>query len=50
MACPGNGIYVIQGEMSVLLTAMKKVNRWSSHVHQVSVCFGLLDDLLTDSA
>ncbi|CAH1405648.1 unnamed protein product [Nezara viridula] len=34
MACPGNGIYVIQGEMSVLLTAMKKVNRWSSHVHQ----------------
>ncbi|XP_014241483.1 Golgi-specific brefeldin A-resistance guanine nucleotide exchange factor 1 [Cimex lectularius] len=34
MSCPGNGIYVVQGEMSMLLTAMKKVNRWSSHNHQ----------------
>uniref|UniRef100_A0A224X4T3 Putative guanine nucleotide exchange factor n=2 Tax=Triatominae TaxID=70999 RepID=A0A224X4T3_9HEMI len=34
MNCPGNGIYVVQGEMTSLLTAMKKVNRWSSHSHQ----------------
>ncbi|KAK9505516.1 hypothetical protein O3M35_009555 [Rhynocoris fuscipes] len=34
MNCPGNGIYVVQGEMTALLTAMKKVNRWSSHSHQ----------------
>uniref|UniRef100_A0A146LBA7 Golgi-specific brefeldin A-resistance guanine nucleotide exchange factor 1 n=1 Tax=Lygus hesperus TaxID=30085 RepID=A0A146LBA7_LYGHE len=34
MNIPGNGIYVVQGEMVMLLTAMKKVNRWSSHSHQ----------------
>uniref|UniRef100_A0A1B6C7R4 SEC7 domain-containing protein n=2 Tax=Clastoptera arizonana TaxID=38151 RepID=A0A1B6C7R4_9HEMI len=31
---PGNGIYVVQGEMSILLTAMRKGTRWSSHSHQ----------------
>ncbi|BES91822.1 Sec7 domain [Nesidiocoris tenuis] len=34
MNIPGNGIYVVQGEIVALLTAMKKVNRWSSHSHQ----------------
>lgn len=32
---PGNGIYVVQGEMSILLSAMRtRSNRWS-HAHQV---------------
>lgn len=31
---PGNGIYVVQGEMSLLLTAMRRGTRWSSHSHQ----------------
>lgn len=31
---PGNGIYVVQGEMSILLTAMRRGTRWSSHSHQ----------------
>lgn len=34
---PGNGIYVVQGEMSLLLTAMRRVTRWSSHSHQVGL-------------
>lgn len=34
MGLPGNGIYVVQGEMSILLTSMKRGNRWSSHSHQ----------------
>lgn len=42
MNCPGNGIYVVQGEMTSLLTAMKKVNRWSAHSHQVGVFIFIL--------
>ncbi|XP_069705453.1 Golgi-specific brefeldin A-resistance guanine nucleotide exchange factor 1 isoform X3 [Periplaneta americana] len=34
MTCPGNGIYVVQGEMAILLTAMRRGARWSSHSHQ----------------
>lgn len=34
MTCPGNGIYVVQGEMTIILTAMRREARWSSHVHQ----------------
>ncbi|XP_034244436.1 Golgi-specific brefeldin A-resistance guanine nucleotide exchange factor 1 isoform X2 [Thrips palmi] len=34
MGLPGNGMYVVQGEMSILLTSMKRGNRWSSHSHQ----------------
>nr|CAD7256018.1 unnamed protein product [Timema shepardi] len=34
MTCPGNGIYVLQGEMATLLTAMRRGARWSSHSHQ----------------
>ncbi|XP_046686267.1 Golgi-specific brefeldin A-resistance guanine nucleotide exchange factor 1-like [Homalodisca vitripennis] len=34
MAFPGNGVYVVQGEMSILLTAMRRGARWSSHSHQ----------------
>ncbi|XP_054265993.1 Golgi-specific brefeldin A-resistance guanine nucleotide exchange factor 1-like isoform X2 [Macrosteles quadrilineatus] len=30
---PGNGVYVVQGEMSILLTAMRRGARWSSHSH-----------------
>ncbi|XP_066992463.2 Golgi-specific brefeldin A-resistance guanine nucleotide exchange factor 1 [Anabrus simplex] len=34
MTCPGNGIYVVQGEMTIILTAMRRGARWSSHTHQ----------------
>lgn len=34
MALPGNGIFVVKGEMSILMTAMKRGTRWSSHSHQ----------------
>uniref|UniRef100_A0A1B6FF78 SEC7 domain-containing protein n=3 Tax=Cuerna arida TaxID=1464854 RepID=A0A1B6FF78_9HEMI len=34
MAFPGNGVYVVQGEMSILLTAMRRVAKWPSHSHQ----------------
>ncbi|KAL1123465.1 hypothetical protein AAG570_002545 [Ranatra chinensis] len=33
MDIPGHGIYVVQGEVNILLTAMRKVVRWS-HNHQ----------------
>ncbi|XP_017785581.1 PREDICTED: Golgi-specific brefeldin A-resistance guanine nucleotide exchange factor 1 [Nicrophorus vespilloides] len=34
MSLPGNGIFVVKGEMSILLTAMRRGNnRWSSHHH-----------------
>lgn len=34
MSLPGNGIFVIKGEMSILMTAMRRGSRWSSHSHQ----------------
>lgn len=34
MALPGGGIFVVKGEMSTLMTAMKRGVRWSSHSHQ----------------
>nr|XP_018903871.1 PREDICTED: Golgi-specific brefeldin A-resistance guanine nucleotide exchange factor 1 [Bemisia tabaci] len=34
MSLPGNGIYIVLGEVSTLLTAMKRGNRWSSHSQQ----------------
>lgn len=34
MALPGNGIFVVKGEMSILMTAMRRGVRWSSHSHQ----------------
>ncbi|XP_065163849.1 Golgi-specific brefeldin A-resistance guanine nucleotide exchange factor 1 isoform X2 [Atheta coriaria] len=33
MSLPGNGIFVVKGEISIILTAMRRGNRWSSH-HQ----------------
>ncbi|CAM1293367.1 GBF1 (predicted) [Pycnogonum litorale] len=33
-SCPENGVYIVVGEMSLVVTAMKKGNRWSSHVYQ----------------
>ena len=35
MRIPGGGVYVVQGEMNVLLTAMRRATRWSAHNHQV---------------
>nr|CAI5834185.1 unnamed protein product [Callosobruchus analis] len=34
MYLPGNGIFVVKGEMSILMTAMKRGTRWSSHSYQ----------------
>lgn len=34
MALPGNGIFVVKGELSLLMTAMRRGSRWSSHSQQ----------------
>ncbi|XP_066304243.1 Golgi-specific brefeldin A-resistance guanine nucleotide exchange factor 1-like isoform X1 [Branchiostoma lanceolatum] len=34
MPVPSNGIYIIQGEISVLVTAIRRNSRWTSHSHQ----------------
>jgi brefeldin A-resistance guanine nucleotide exchange factor 1 len=34
MSLPGNGIFVVRGEMCTLMTAMRRGARWSSHSHQ----------------
>lgn len=34
MSLPGNGIFVVKGEMSILMTAMRRGSRWSSHSYQ----------------
>ncbi|KAF7390728.1 hypothetical protein HZH66_009208 [Vespula vulgaris] len=33
-ACPGGGLYVVEGEVCLLATAMRRGTRWSSHSHQ----------------
>lgn len=34
MPVPENGIYIVVGEMSMVMTAMRRTSRWSSHSHQ----------------
>ena len=34
MAYPGGGLYVVEGELCLLVTAMRRSARWSSHSHQ----------------
>ncbi|KAG8226680.1 hypothetical protein J437_LFUL005494, partial [Ladona fulva] len=34
MPYPGNGIYIVLGEMSLLLTIMKRGTRWPAHSNQ----------------
>lgn len=34
MSLPGNGIFVVKGELSLLMTAMRRGSRWSSHSQQ----------------
>lgn len=34
MPSPDNSVYIIVGEMNMVMTAMKKSSRWSSHLHQ----------------
>lgn len=36
MKRPKNGIYIIQGEISLVVTAMRRSARWGPHNHQVS--------------
>lgn len=38
MAPPGNGIFVVRGEMATVMTAMKRGHRWSSASYQVYKC------------
>ena len=35
MGSPDNGIYIIQGEISLVVTAMRRSSRWNAHGHQV---------------
>lgn len=35
MGRPQNGIYIIQGEISLVVTAMKRSSRWVNHTQQV---------------
>ncbi|ELU03437.1 hypothetical protein CAPTEDRAFT_227129 [Capitella teleta] len=32
--CPDNGVYIIQGEVNLVVTAMRRNSRWTSHNHQ----------------
>lgn len=35
MSIPGNGIFVLRGEISTLITAIKRGARWNSSSYQV---------------
>jgi len=36
MALPGNGIYVVRGEMATLMTAMRRGTRWNATAYVVT--------------
>lgn len=38
MSLPGNGIFVVQGEISTLTMAIKRGTRWNASSYQVSLC------------
>lgn len=40
MAPPGNGIFVVRGELSILMTAMRRNARWGGNVYQVGLNLG----------
>lgn len=31
MTCPGGGLYVVQGEVNLLLTVLRRGEKWPSH-------------------
>ena len=37
MSLPGNGIFVVRGEMSTLMTAMRRGSRWNATAYVVSL-------------
>lgn len=37
MGPPKYGIYIIQGEISLVVTAMRRTTRWTTHSHQVRI-------------
>lgn len=37
MSLPGNGIFVLRGEISTLMTAIKRGARWNSSNYQVII-------------
>lgn len=44
MSLPGNGIYVLRGEISTLMTAIKRGARWNSSNYQVIKSSAHYDD------
>lgn len=36
MSLPGNGIYVVRGEMATLMTAMRRGTRWNATAYVVT--------------
>ncbi|KAG5880373.1 hypothetical protein JTB14_027280 [Gonioctena quinquepunctata] len=42
MSLPGNGIFVVKGEISILMIAMRRGTRWSSHSYQEEDIDGLM--------
>ncbi|CAH0564253.1 unnamed protein product [Brassicogethes aeneus] len=45
MSLPGGGIFVVKGEISILMTAMRRGARWSAHSYQDEDMDGLLKNL-----
>ena len=37
MPPPKNGVYIVQGEIALVVTAMRRNTRWTSHNHQVKL-------------
>ena len=37
MATRRNGVYIIQGEISLVVSALRRNVRWGSHSHQVRI-------------
>ncbi|XP_026671490.1 Golgi-specific brefeldin A-resistance guanine nucleotide exchange factor 1 isoform X2 [Ceratina calcarata] len=47
VACPGGGLYVVEGELCLLVTAMRRGARWSAHSHQDDDQDALIKGLFT---
>ncbi|XP_043262335.1 Golgi-specific brefeldin A-resistance guanine nucleotide exchange factor 1 isoform X1 [Colletes gigas] len=47
MACPGGGLYVVESEVCLLVTAMRRGARWSSHSYQDDDQDALIKSLTT---
>jgi len=56
MATSSNGIYILQGEISLVVTAMRRSARWTGHAHRdedadpLLSSFSQLKDILNNIA